>query len=223
MFQIACAPIFEQMYWHATSNANLLKDVHGRVSREAMRTMCEPFFEQMTSAVQQSLQYTRANEAHDKFQMQNMGHNMANSYVGGAFSWDEASTDADEISAFPSFLSGPSSDADEMESSRSKSRGIDSLGLLGDFDHECDTEKSVMCCRHWKSKGWCRLESKCKFLHLEHKRGVGLKVTSGSDLDGAMAAATSTRHKKRGGKNRANKDQHAQLSVSEQAAQEYRL
>eukprot|EP00927_Polykrikos_kofoidii_P056056 TRINITY_DN50239_c0_g1_i1.p1 TRINITY_DN50239_c0_g1~~TRINITY_DN50239_c0_g1_i1.p1 ORF type:complete len:438 (-),score=73.84 TRINITY_DN50239_c0_g1_i1:22-1335(-) len=33
-------------------------------------------------------------------------------------------------------------------------------------------EKSPMVCRHWKSKGWCRLEAGCKFLHPEHKRGV---------------------------------------------------
>lgn len=31
--------------------------------------------------------------------------------------------------------------------------------------------KSAMVCRHWKSKGWCRLEDKCKFIHPEHKRG----------------------------------------------------
>jgi len=34
-------------------------------------------------------------------------------------------------------------------------------------------EKSPMVCRHWKSKGWCKLEGKCKFLHPEHKRGTG--------------------------------------------------
>lgn len=33
-------------------------------------------------------------------------------------------------------------------------------------------EKSVMVCRHWKSKGWCRMEENCKFLHPEHKRGT---------------------------------------------------
>mmetsp|Transcript_38492 Transcript_38492/g.99480 ORF Transcript_38492/g.99480 Transcript_38492/m.99480 type:complete len:461 (-) Transcript_38492:69-1451(-) len=34
-------------------------------------------------------------------------------------------------------------------------------------------EKSIMVCRHWKGKGYCRLEDKCKFLHLEHKKGSG--------------------------------------------------
>eukprot|EP00928_Gymnodinium_smaydae_P048769 TRINITY_DN32645_c0_g1_i1.p1 TRINITY_DN32645_c0_g1~~TRINITY_DN32645_c0_g1_i1.p1 ORF type:complete len:444 (+),score=107.41 TRINITY_DN32645_c0_g1_i1:83-1414(+) len=32
-------------------------------------------------------------------------------------------------------------------------------------------EKSAMVCRHWKSKGWCKLEDGCRFMHPEHKRG----------------------------------------------------
>lgn len=36
-----------------------------------------------------------------------------------------------------------------------------------------DNEKRVMVCRHWKSKGFCRMGEKCKFLHPEHKRGTG--------------------------------------------------
>lgn len=35
-------------------------------------------------------------------------------------------------------------------------------------------EKSVMVCRHWKSKGWCKLGDDCKFLHPDHKRGAGI-------------------------------------------------
>jgi hypothetical protein len=41
-----------------------------------------------------------------------------------------------------------------------------------------EIEKSTMVCRHWKSKGLCKLGSKCKFLHPEHKRGVS-GATSG--------------------------------------------
>lgn len=35
-------------------------------------------------------------------------------------------------------------------------------------------EKRAMVCRHWKSKGWCRLGSECRFLHPEYKRGSGM-------------------------------------------------
>jgi len=48
-------------------------------------------------------------------------------------------------------------------------------------------EKSVMVCRHWKSKGWCRLGNDCKFLHPEHKRGSGI-VPRRSVGAGATAA-----------------------------------
>lgn len=32
-------------------------------------------------------------------------------------------------------------------------------------------DKAVCC--HWKNKGWCKYQQSCKFLHPEHKRGVG--------------------------------------------------
>jgi hypothetical protein len=48
-------------------------------------------------------------------------------------------------------------------------------------------EKSVMVCRHWKSKGFCKLEDKCKFLHPDHKRGptsAAPKATAGGSSGG---------------------------------------
>jgi len=48
-------------------------------------------------------------------------------------------------------------------------------------------KRSTMVCHHWKSKGWCRLGTDCKFMHPEHKRGVGSgcvsneRVSSGRD------------------------------------------
>jgi hypothetical protein len=36
-----------------------------------------------------------------------------------------------------------------------------------------------MVCHHWKSKGWCRMEAECKFMHPDHKRGVGSKPRRG--------------------------------------------
>lgn len=47
--------------------------------------------------------------------------------------------------------------------------------------------KSAMVCRHWKSKGWCRLEDKCKFIHPEHKRGP---IPSSSSRRGPDPGAT---------------------------------
>lgn len=80
-----------------------------------------------------------------------------------------------------------------------------------------NSEKSVMVCRHWKSKGFCRLEATCKFLHPEHKRGTmpaapaakaapsGATGNAGgpaASTDGA-APKSSTRSSRRAGRNRA--------------------
>merc|ERR1719215_2124832 len=51
---------------------------------------------------------------------------------------------------------------------------------------DSELDKSIMVCRHWKSKGWCRMEDKCKFLHPDHKRGSGTRK-------GASARDTSPR------------------------------
>jgi len=56
-------------------------------------------------------------------EMQSMKVNMTH--------WDDASTDADEVGAFASLLSTPPSEDSEPAS---------------------DSEKSIMVCRHWKSK-----------------------------------------------------------------------
>jgi len=45
---------------------------------------------------------------------------------------------------------------------------------------DVELDKSSMVCRHWKSKGWCRLEEKCKFLHPENKRGGGTARSKGN-------------------------------------------
>ncbi|CAE8741034.1 unnamed protein product [Polarella glacialis] len=51
--------------------------------------------------------------------------------------------------------------------------------------------RSVVVCRHWKSKGWCRLESECKFSHPDHKCGTGVaqaRKTSKGSSTGAVGA-----------------------------------
>jgi hypothetical protein len=37
-----------------------------------------------------------------------------------------------------------------------------------------------MVCCHWKNKGWCKFKDTCKFLHPDHKRGVGLAAAAGA-------------------------------------------
>jgi len=108
------------------------------------------------------------------------------------FGFDEESTEASDSCAFASLLSIASSDSnDEMDFIERKSEGSELTS---------DVATSTMVCRHWKSKGWCRLESACKFLHPEHKKGV-------SAPSGADNAATPAKRKKKGGKKNSNRVQ----------------
>lgn len=78
-------------------------------------------------------------------------------------------------------------------------------------------DKSVMVCRHWKSKGYCKLDAACKFLHPEHKKGpapppakVGAtssgspqNPSTGSETSPGATAGTSTaKRSRRSGRNR---------------------
>jgi hypothetical protein len=60
-----------------------------------------------------------------------------------------------------------------------------------DAEQANDSEKSLMVCRHWKSKGWCRLESNCKFQHPEHKRGVLAPKSSSGNTNGGSVSKPS--------------------------------
>lgn len=148
--------------------------------------MCAPFFEQMVSALQDSLHCQHGRPQQEMLSMK-----------GSMTHWDDASTDADEVCAFASLLSSPPSEESEPAS---------------------DTEKSIMVCRHWKSKGWCRMDAKCKFLHPEHKRGISAAnvhrdVDGSNQMESAASDILSGRKKKRGGKNRSNKCQEEEQSL----------
>jgi hypothetical protein len=186
MMQSVCAPIHEQMCCHVASNADMFRDMNGVVSRESIQIMCAPFFEQMISALQDSM---HCQHSLSQQEMQSMKVNMTH--------WDDASTDADDVCAFASLLSTPPSEDSEPAS---------------------DSEKSIMVCRHWKSKGWCRMESNCKFLHPEHKRGISAaNVHRDADVSKHMDSAASGilpgHKKKRGAKSRSKKGQEEQAQV----------
>lgn len=51
--------------------------------------------------------------------------------------------------------------------------------------------KCAVVCRHWKSKGWCRMGEECKFAHPEHKRGVGLVQAPTGQVQGQPALPAS--------------------------------
>lgn len=188
------------------------------VSKEFLRAVCEPFFDQMLVAVQQALQA----------QSQQSCQMPAPCWQQPAFTMrsqgsDEPSTeDRSDIAsegAFSALLSGgstpPSGCVTEEESVRSSHPNIRSRAdvqaktrddcedlevqgseeadaqneeLVSEPPQGSDQDKSAMVCRHWKSKGWCRMEDNCKFLHPDHKRGVGFAIAKPGGINGDCSA-----------------------------------
>jgi hypothetical protein len=232
------------------------------ISRELLRTVCEPFFEQMLTALQQALQQKhQADKEAQIMQTMNQTTKSAafqslfcpSTYQGSRLEpmLDEESTEADELGgAFASLLSGPSSEGESIDAVEAKSPMTDAStpvapGCTSNDDEEqtSEPEKSTMVCRHWKSKGWCRLEHNCKFLHPEHKRGVAAPkgCSGGSTNGGGISRATHpgmstvlslsdaisadgevppapvplVRRKKRASKDKCNKEQQVILGNSE--------
>jgi hypothetical protein len=167
------------------------------VSRELLQRVCEPFFDQMLTALQQALQQTPQTQDQQHQQQQQQHQQCSEMVQKGAYSqplffpntrqWshldpmlDEESTEAEEIGAFASLLSSLPSEAEGMDDVEAKSPEAGVLALVSashtsneDSEQASDSEKSSMVCRHWKTKGWCRMESNCKFLHPErHLEGT---------------------------------------------------
>jgi len=224
------------------------------ISRELIRSVCEPFFEQMITALQVALQeqqrrsrsnipQTQPSTAHatrDIFQSV-FGANMPGMHHRTQLDPmpdDESTTD--EVGAFASLLSGPSSSEGEvLDSSEASPHDSEASSPLvhvpspQEDSEPSDPEKSVMVCRHWRSKGWCRMEANCKFLHPENKRGVtapkGSKAcpsgacTSGTTLslsdmiglEGDAGSLALPRRKKRGGRGRSSKMQMEDVPILE--------
>lgn len=186
--QNACATYFEHMWRSVESDARMCQmAAEGAVPRECVRKMCEPFFEHMVTVVQEALEY-QVQQPHQWTHGAYWPRQPA--AVAPLCRFDDESTEAESPSAFPSLFSGTSSDADPFDAAERKSEISELVG---------DADKSIMVCRHWKSKGWCRLGCDCKFLHPESKRGISVPA------EGTAPSAPHAPRRKRGGKNRAAK------------------
>jgi len=208
------------------------------VSKELLRKVCEPFFEQMLTALQDALQEQMLPQESAPHADTQVNSDMY-AYHGRTQFWtpldltlEEASTEAEDCGAFASLLSGSCSEEDTTPNMDMKAHLLLESALPEESDQTSDSEKSAMVCRHWKTKGWCRMESNCKFLHPEHKRGIaapkgcisgsntdcdmskaacpGMSTTSGLPAD-APSAVTVPARRKRGGRNRSKKGNNAEL------------
>jgi len=187
LMRSVCTPYFEEMCCSVSMQQMPAKFV---ASHDELRAMCEPYFDQMVNALHQSISQSTSDS---RFQPV-FYHMMPYCRM------DDQSTDADESCAFSSLLSGASSESPRSEDSETSGH----------------VEKSTMVCRHWKSKGFCRLESKCKFLHPEHKCGIDVAGPNGSAAGGGQLDITA-RPKKRGGRNKSTRGQEP-LNIEEVVA-----
>lgn len=195
----------------------------GGLSKELLRRVCEPFFEQMLVALQEVLTnpYAMVNheEAFSSCFMQATG--CQNERLSEEFNDEE---DGGDLGAFSSVLVGNNwqGGGPSMETFDFQARASDVNSPVGDGGVKGEGEQGgeekvavVMVCRHWKSKGWCRMGDACKFSHPSHKCGVGsaskgstaapLARSNSSDeegtgVDGPKKSGRKRRSKARGGK-----------------------
>jgi len=205
LMRTVCAPYFEQIC-ASVSMDQLPATSMGYVSpssqkcRAELRAMCEPFFDQMVTALHQSISQSPSDPGFQPIFYPMMQYSRM----------DDQSTDAEDSCAFTSLFSGASSPTSfkSEESPRSlKSEEFETSG---------DVAKSIMVCRHWKSKGFCRMESKCKFLHPEHKCGIDVAGPNGSAAGGQLDI-TARPKKNRGGRNKSTRGQEP-LNIEEVVA-----
>lgn len=72
----------------------------------------------------------------------------------------------------------------ETTSARSRKKAVKQKAATA--KPEDDTKKSSIVCCHWKNKGFCKLDSNCKFMHPADKKGVGAAANKSQVHPGAM-------------------------------------
>jgi hypothetical protein len=158
------------------------------VSRDLLRSVCEPFFEMMLTALQHALHQQTHLAGVEAATAQTSSSStppptVAQSAHPESISQRELTPEghhkeAAEASAVASVslrseeLNLKAQGAELIASLTSTLGHSSMLSSAEDVEQLSDSDKSNAVCRHWKSKGWCRLRSECKFQHPESKRGI---------------------------------------------------
>jgi hypothetical protein len=202
-FKHVCNPVWEQMLTRVASHADILGAAEPSVRHQLMQTLCQPFFEEVVGSLCGEVSSAGPGLAGAPWQKTMDGplkDGRTSLSLGQSLGLlEEDSTDAESDSAFAALLS---SEGEDCEGEQRMEWASHSSQFSGDEDLESpkEDEKSQMVCRHWKTKGWCRYESQCKFLHPEHKRGICASCPP-ENGDVTMPSRSTRR---RGGKNKRN-------------------
>mmetsp|Transcript_85869 Transcript_85869/g.152082 ORF Transcript_85869/g.152082 Transcript_85869/m.152082 type:complete len:350 (-) Transcript_85869:110-1159(-) len=88
----------------------------------------------------------------------------------------------------------------QMRPGASESQGNSPTGK-----EDAQAARTAVVCRHWKTKGWCRMGEDCKFAHPEEKCGAGVAQAQAKKLANGQrpqAVASVTEDKKKGVKSK---------------------
>jgi hypothetical protein len=196
-FKSVCSPVWEQMLSRIANHAGVLGAAEPSVRPQLIHTLCQPFFEQAVEVLCADISSvgmagaTMACPCKDDRITLNLGR--------GLGFLEEDSTDADSDSAFAALLSSEGEDC-EVEQRMEWASHSSPLGFDVDSESLKNDEKSEMVCRHWTSKGWCRYQSQCKFLHPENECGISAKAPPENGNVFLPKVAT----RRRGGRNKRN-------------------
>jgi hypothetical protein len=178
------------------THADVLGAAEPSVRRELIQTLCQPFFEQTVDTLWGEISSVGSVQVDTTWQ-KIMNHPLTDNSFGKSLGLtEEDSTDADNDSAFATLFSSDGEDCEAEPRMEMVSQSSQISYTVGAFDGDSESpsdEKSQIVCRHWKSKGWCRYESQCKFAHPEHKRGA---------CANALIENSDRPARRRGGKNR---------------------
>jgi hypothetical protein len=189
-FTNSCTPIWEEMFTRIATHADILGASESSARKQLIQTLCQPFFDHVIETLNDEISSLGSKASAPLQKTANLEQLRF---------FEEDSTDAETDSAFATLFSSDGEDDCEADASlehASQSSG----GVVASDGGESprDDEKTQMVCRHWKSKGWCRYESQCKFLHPQNKCGVSAKVMA-EESDMSLANRSTRR---RGGKSK---------------------
>lgn len=146
------------------------------LSKELLRRVCEPFFEQMLTTLLGVLQGQNpyGSPCSEKEAFEACFQPQHSSQVD-RLSEEQDGSNPDDLGAFSSVLvdsnfGQPSGIVSAFQPEQASDAAKVSPGAK---PKDQDKSATVIVCRHWKSKGWCRMAENCKFAHPDHKCGVG--------------------------------------------------
>jgi hypothetical protein len=204
-FKTACSPAWEEMLTRVATHADILGAAEPTVRHLLIETLCKPFFDQAVETLCKEISSVGPAVVGATWQKTMDGplkDDRTTLSLGRCLGLlEEDSTDADNDSAFTALFSSDGEDC-EVEPRMEWTSHSSHFSVDGDSESPKDDDddaKSQMVCRHWKSKGWCRYQSQCKFLHPPNKQGISAK-----DPTGNCCISLPNRSTRRGGKNKRN-------------------